>query len=52
MFHKCCRIVADLSQNTEFLFCVCFVSFVWAETKAAVLFGGEVGDAIRALFYK
>ena len=21
MFHKCCRIVADLSQNTEFLFC-------------------------------
>jgi hypothetical protein len=29
MFHKCCRIVADLSQNTEFLFCFSFVSLVW-----------------------
>ena len=34
MFHKCCRIVADLSQNTEFLFRFCFVSLVWTRPKA------------------
>jgi hypothetical protein len=26
---KCFINVADLSQNTEFLFCFCFVSLVW-----------------------
>ena len=52
MYHKGCRVVADLSQSTEFLFCDCFVIFVRTRPKAAVLFGGEMGDAIRALFYK
>jgi hypothetical protein len=27
MFQKCSRIVANLTQNTEFLFRFCFVSF-------------------------
>ena len=35
MFHECCRIVADLSQNAEFLFCFCFVSLVWTRPKAS-----------------
>jgi hypothetical protein len=29
IFQKCCRIIADFSQNIEFLFCLCFVSLVW-----------------------
>jgi hypothetical protein len=33
MFLKCCRIVADLSQDTEFLFCFSFVSLVWTRPK-------------------
>ena len=28
MFHKCCGIFADFSQNKEFLLCVCLVSLV------------------------
>jgi hypothetical protein len=27
-FHKCCRTVADLSRNTEFLFCLFFFQFI------------------------
>jgi hypothetical protein len=29
MFHKCCQIVADLSQDTAVLVCFSFVSLVW-----------------------
>lgn len=35
MFHECCRIVADVSQNAGFLFCFCFVSLVWTWPKAS-----------------
>jgi hypothetical protein len=37
MFHTCYRIVADLLQNTEFLFCFCTVSLGWSRTNFHVL---------------
>ena len=33
-FHKCYRIVANFSQNTDFPFLFCFVSLVWTRPKA------------------
>jgi hypothetical protein len=36
MFHQCCFIVADLSQEIGFLFCLCFVSLVWTQPKSAL----------------
>jgi hypothetical protein len=36
MFHKRCAVVADMSQNAEFLFCFRFVSLVWTRPKKYV----------------
>jgi len=37
MFYTCCRIVADLLQNTETLFCFCTVSLGCSQTNFHVL---------------
>jgi hypothetical protein len=38
MYNKCCRIVADLSQDTGFQFCFSFVSLVWTRPNAQWVF--------------